>query len=173
MSESVFEQTLDHPIEQVWGVHATPGIVTRLTPGFTRVRLLQEAGNLKSGLTRMRFPGGVVWEGKHDPEFYRPLVAASDGRPAHVDSPAQFSDVCATPGIGSAFGWRHVHSFQDVHPGGRTILRDRITTNAPSLVADQLLKGVFGYRQAQLAGDLKHLQQARGWAGESTGEMTI
>lgn len=173
MSETVFEQPLDHPIEQVWGVHATPGIVTRLTPGFTRVRLLQEAGNLKSGLTRMRFPGGVVWEGKHDPGFYRPLVAASGGQPAHVDSPAQFSDVCATPGIGSAFGWRHVHSFQDVHAGGGTILRDRITTNAPGFLADQLLKGVFGYRHAQLAGDLKHLQQARGWTGESTREMTI
>ena len=94
MSETVFEQTLDHPIAQVWGAHATPGIVTRLTPGFTRVRLLQEAGNLKSGLTRMRFPGGVVWEGKHDPGFYRPLVAASGGQPAHVDSPAQFRACC-------------------------------------------------------------------------------
>src|SRR5699024_12557513 len=98
MSETVFEQTLDHPIEQVWGVHATPGIVTRLTPGFTRVRLLQEAGNLKGGLTRMRCPGGVMWEGKQDPGVYRTLVAASAGQPALVNSSATYSAFAAPPG---------------------------------------------------------------------------
>ena len=169
MSAVVFRQVLPFPISDVWGMHATPGIVTRLTPGFTGIRILQEAGNLKSGLTRMRFPGGAVWEGQHDPAVYRPLVPATS-----AESPARFSDVCDTPVFGWASGWRHTHSFfPDATRPHHTILHDEIRTNAPAALAERALQGIFGFRQDQLAGDLRRLTQVKQWSGPTTEKMLV
>ena len=123
MSTTTFSQTLAHPLSDLWNYHATPGVVTRLTPGFTRISILQEADNLKSGKTRMKFPGGIVWEGQHDPDYFVPLGE---------EGTAQFSDYCTTRGLGKAMGWRHVHSFQEGAKPNQSVLRDEITTNAAS-----------------------------------------
>lgn len=169
MSTIVFAHTLHHSLNQLWNYHATNGAVTRLTPGFTRINILSEAQSLENGLTRMRFPGGIMWEGQHDPAYYTPLTD-SDGQGS-----ARFSDFCATRGLGKASGWRHVHNFEadQQHPDSRSVLRDEISTNAPQIVSEKLLHKVFGFRQEQLAQDLKHLDNARSWADGSTAKMTV
>lgn len=164
MSTTAFSQTLTHPLSDLWNYHASPGAVTRLTPGFSRISILQEADNLKSGKTRMKFPGGIVWEGQHDPEYFVPLGTAGS---------AQFSDYCTTRGLGKAMGWRHIHKFEEGAEPNQSVLRDEITTNAPHIFSAKALSGVWGFRQEQLKQDLNHLAHARLWAGSTTQSMTV
>ncbi|MDN6386531.1 MAG: TIGR01777 family protein, partial [Corynebacterium sp.] len=52
-------QHLRFPRQDVWDWHTRPGAVTRLTPGFSRIRVAAEADSLCDGTTLLSLPGRV------------------------------------------------------------------------------------------------------------------
>lgn len=125
----------DSPVEEVFAWHARPGALSRLTPPWLPLRVVQEAGSLRDGTAVLVLPGGLAWRASHLPEGYEP------GR--------RFTDVLSTPVLGDLLGWRHTHVFEAELSGG-TRIEDHVRTRVPG----RFLAATFGYRTRQLAGDL-------------------
>jgi len=125
-----YSTSVDHPIETVFAWHERPGAFVRLAPPWQPARMVEEARSLSDGRAVIRLPGGLRWVAQH-----------SDYDPPHrfVD------DLVSLP-----LPWHHVHSF--VRQGEqRTLVTDVVTTPVP----ERLLRGMFGYRHAQLRDDLR------------------
>src|SRR5690348_1348891 len=123
----------EHPIDEVFRWHGRPGALTRLLPPWQPVKVGKESGSLRDGEAVLDLPGGLAWRARHDPAGYE------EGR--------RFTDVLATPVLGSLLGWRHTHSFFG-EPAGRTRLTDTVDTRVPR----RLLEEMFAYRERQLRG---------------------
>lgn len=144
-----YHQTLRFPRATVWDWHTRPGAVTRLTPGFSRMRVAAEADSLSDGTTLLALPGGVpgfrTWEAQH---------VASDYVDGH-----RFVDECVSTPMKQVLRWRHEHEFSD--GDSTTVLTDTLHTTVPAALLDR----VFTYRHRQLADDLAHR--------ERTGDATV
>lgn len=134
-----FRLRVPEPIDQVFAWHRRPGALARLLAPWQPVRIGQEAGDLRSGTTLLRFPAGRTWVAQHLPEEYvegRRFVDRLDSRPFVVP-----------------IAWRHEHDFSELdssgHSGGTEVV-DRVTTSLP----EALLRPMFAYRRRQLADDL-------------------
>jgi uncharacterized protein len=120
--------------QQVFDWHCRPGAIARLMPPWQPVRVGQEASSVRDGQAVLLLPGGLRWVADHDPDSYLP--------------PRQFADVLRPP-LGNVLSWRHTHVFNP-GPAGGTEVVDLVATSVPAA----LLRGMFGYRHRQLAGDL-------------------
>jgi uncharacterized protein len=120
--------------QQVFDWHCRPGAIARLMPPWQPVRLGREASSVRDGRAELVLPGGLRWVARHDPASY--------------DPPRQFADVLQPP-LGNLLRWRHTHRFNP-GPGGGTEIVDIVATPVPAAA----LRGMFGYRHRQLAGDL-------------------
>lgn len=155
MSTLTFPQHLNAPLDEVWAVHSRPGIVARLMPGFSRFRTLEQADNLRDGVTVFALPAGLRWTSAHQPGAF-----------VDQDQRRSFTDVCITPGLRQATAWRHEHTFTATD-AGRTQLQDTVTTNLPAPVARRMLGRVFDYRHRRLEQDLQRIAELRDWAEQN------
>lgn len=151
MSTIAFSHRIPLGLADTWALHGRPGIVHRLTPGFTRMRLIEQADSLRDGLTKFALPGGITWLAQHQAQAYE--GTAPDWR--------RFQDVCTTAALGALTGWEHTHEFRAEGAAGSTVITDRLHTNLPEFVAKRAFGGVFAYRQNQLQADVQHLKFAR------------
>ena len=127
------------PFDQklVWDWHTRPGAVKRLTPPFVPMSVEKEATSLADGTTTFLLPGKLQWVAQHQPSGYIPK--------------RRFTDVCVSPVIKGAGGWRHTHTFADA-PEGATLITDYVDSRIP--ISHKKLRSVFAYRQHQLYHDL-------------------
>lgn len=135
-----YSSVLEFPQAEVFDWHSRPGAITRLSPPWQPMRVVNEANSLANGRAVLGLPGGLRWIGEHDPAGY--------------DPPRQFVDTLGTAGFASLPAhaiarWRHTHEFQDVGAGA-TLMTDRVDTPVP----ESLLRSTFAYRHRQLADDL-------------------
>ncbi|GIL30926.1 TIGR01777 family oxidoreductase [Actinocatenispora comari] len=136
-----FTQTLDAPLDEVFGWHERPGALHRLSPPWQPVTVRQEASSLRDGCAVLALPGGIRWVARHLPAGYQP--------------PHQFVDRLDSAPLRAVLRWRHTHLFEAEGTGTRLI--DRVDTSAPLA----LLRPMFDYRHAQLAADLAAHRWAR------------
>lgn len=148
-----FDTQLPHPAADVWDWHTRPGAVVRLTPGFARMRVTSEAGNLRDGTTTFSLPGRLSWVARHDPEGF------AQGR--------SFVDDCVSRPC-RLTGWHHEHLITDGGDGTSTVT-DRITSRIPTA----LLSRIAAYRRRQLTDDLAHLAEFRALGDLDTPPLTI
>lgn len=158
MSTVTFTQVLDSPIDHVWEVHQRPGIVTRLMPGFSRFRTVQQASDLRDGTTLFSLPAGLQWNSTHDSSAFRGAEPEEGNHPVA----RYFTDVCVSPVLGRLTGWRHEHRFTPL-PDGRTLLTDKVTVNLPRPLAKRALRRVFAFRHNRLQEDLARMEE---WSSE-------
>ena len=138
----MYSSVLPATPEQVFDWHCRPGAIVRLVPPWQPVRVEREASSVRDGQAVLVLPGGLRWVADHDPDSYLP--------------PRQFADVLRPP-FGNVLSWRHTHVFNP-GPGGGTEVVDLVATSVPAAI----LRGMFGYRHRQLAGDLAaHARAAR------------
>jgi len=161
MSTITFSHRIPLGLNETWELHRRPGIVRRLTPGFTRMRLIEQADSLRDGRTKFALPGGITWLAQHQAGAYEGAAA----------SWRRFQDVCTTAGLGTLTGWEHTHEFraEGTASNSATVITDKLHTNLPKFAASRAFKGVFAYRQHQLQADAQHLnftQQLRERAGD-------
>lgn len=143
--------TVTAPLDEVWSWHSRPGALHRLAPPWQPIRVLREARSLRDGAAVLALPAGLRWIATHQPEDYRP--------------PHRFVDQLTSWPLAPLLTWRHEHHFTAVGPD-RTKVTDRVDTRVP----DSFLRGMFAYRQRQLADDLA----AHSWAtGFGAGPLTI
>lgn len=128
---SVFDGSLD----DVFAWHARPGAIHRLMPPWQPVKVARETESLRDGTAVLAMPGGLKWVAEHRPDGY--------------EANRRFTDVLATPVLGSLVRWRHSHEFA-AEGDGRTSVTDRVETRVP----ERFVREMFGYRTRQLAGDL-------------------
>ena len=142
------ETILDFPRSEVWRWFSAPGAVTRLTPPFMGMRVVQEASTLREGTTvlkptlpspapKLPLPG---WVAEHDPDGY------VEGE--------RFVDRAASLPY-SLTGWVHEHEFED-RDGGTAVI-DRVHSRIP----DAVLRPIFAFRNSRLAADLQALERSR------------
>ena len=127
------------PFDQkiVWDWHTRPGAVKRLTPPFVPMSVEEEATSLADGTTTFLLPGKLQWVAQHQSSGYIPE--------------RRFTDVCVSPVVKRAGGWRHTHTFADT-PEGTTLITDYVDSRIP--ISHKKLRSVFAYRQHQLYHDL-------------------
>jgi uncharacterized protein (TIGR01777 family) len=141
-----YHQHLRFPRQDVWDWHTRPGAVTRLTPGFSRLRVAAEASSLKDGTTVLSLPG-------RDPG------ATAPGRPDHrpddfVDG-RLFVDECVNspaPPDHRTGGTPTPSTTTTPPTPAAPLLTDAVQGTAPAALLDR----VFRYRHRQLAADLAH-----------------
>lgn len=142
----VYSSVVSTPRDEVFGWHARPGAILRLSPPWQPIRVVREASSLKDGRAELALPGGLRWVAQHRADFY--------------DPPRRFVDEIASDGLASlparwAVRWRHTHDFEQVGQE-RTRVIDRVETPVPA----SALRSMFAYRHRQLADDLRAHQQA-------------
>lgn len=125
----------DRPAAEVFAWHGRPGALTRLLPPWQPVGVERESESLESGTAVLAIPGPLDWVARHRPDGF--------------EAGRRFTDELATPVLGPAMRWRHVHDFTD-EPGGRSRGTDRVDTRVPP----RFLTPMFAYRTRQLSGDL-------------------
>lgn len=131
--------------------HARDGAFERLTPPWTKVRVVSARGHIAPGDGKVLQlgigPGTITWEIEHE--------ALPEG--------LGFADVQRR---GPFASWRHEHLFQDNEPArpGTTTLQDRITWSLPMGSAGTAVAGrrvsheldrVFLFRHQRLRHDLR------------------
>lgn len=122
-------------VDDVFGWHARPGAMSRLTPPWQPVRVVAEASSLRDGRAVLALPGPLRWVAQHEADGYRP--------------PRQFVDRLSSGLLGLALRWRHTHEFTPVSDSA-TQITDTVETGLPSA----MLRSMFEYRHRQLADDL-------------------
>lgn len=142
----VLSSVIPSPLQEVFGWHARPGALSRLTPPWQPVRVLVEPASLRDGQAVLRLPGGLRWVAAHQPDGY--------------DPPHRFVDQRVTP-FPEILPWRHTHEFSP-SDADATLVTDRVDTAVPGA----LLRPIFQYRHLQLSEDLAALAQARRWGSE-------
>ena len=148
MGTVTYRHSVNFPLPEVWDWHTRPGAVVRLTPTHSRMKLVEQADNLRDGTTVFALPGKLTWRADHQPQDYVPNE--------------QFGDLCTTTGLKQLTGWHHLHHF--AAEGNATTVTDTLTTRAPGGLAAHLLAGMFNYRHNQLHADLTHLRHAAQWS---------
>ncbi len=139
---------VEAPIDEVFAWHARPGAITRLMPPWQPVRVVAEAASLRDGRAVLGMPAGLRWVAAHDPDGY--------------DPPHRFVDrIAGAPPLSWALSWRHTHEF-----GAESTATTRVTDTVDTSIPAPLLRSMFAYRHAQLAGDLASHARARGWRAE-------
>lgn len=129
-----FGLALPDPVDVVFDWHRRPGALARLLPPWQPVRIVREAGDLRNGTTVLGMPGGRTWVAQHLADEY-------------VDG-ARFADRLTSHPFVVPVHWHHRHEFEASASG--STLTDRVTTAVPAA----LLRGMFAFRQRQLADDL-------------------
>ena len=133
-----YSSVVEAGLAEVFSWHARPGAIVRLTPPWSAVRVLSEAGSLRDGRAVLGLPGGLRWVAAHQPDAY--------------DPPKVFADALESP----LLPWRHSHGFSAA--GERaTLVTDVVDTPLPA----RALRSMFVYRHRQLAADLAALARAR------------
>jgi uncharacterized protein (TIGR01777 family) len=136
----VYSSVVDAPLDDVFAWHTRPGAFNRLSPPWSPMRVVTEAGSLKDGRATLALPGGLRWVAEHQPDSY--------------DPPRRFVDAIGHDGLASlparlVVRWRHTHEFSDAGDN-RTRVTDRVDTPVPA----SALRPMFVYRHRQLADDL-------------------
>jgi hypothetical protein len=138
-------------LSDVFAWHGRPGAMTRLTPPWLPVRVLQEASSLRDGRAVLGWPGGLRWVAVHQPASY--------------DPPNMFADELGSCPLATVLSWRHRHHFAPVGEAGEageateraTLVTDVVDTTLP----DRSVRPIFVYRHRQLADDLAAQARAR------------
>jgi hypothetical protein len=139
-----YSTVVNEELSEVFAWHVRPGAITRLTPPWQPVRVLQEARSLRDGQAVLGLPGGLRWVAGHQPDSY--------------DPPNMFADVLESSPLAAVLSWRHRHQFASA--GERaTLVTDVVDTTLP----DRMLRSMFVYRHRQLADDLAAQARARVW----------
>jgi len=129
-----YSSVVDAPQAETFRWHERPGAMARLLPPWQPVRVVSEAGDLKSGKAVLRLPGGLLWVASH----------------RDYDPPRRFVDELTS----LPFPWRHTHHFE---AAGETATMVTDVVEAP--VPAKVLRRVFAYRHRQLADDLRAQRQ--------------
>jgi uncharacterized protein len=141
-------------LTDVFAWHGRPGAMTRLTPPWLPVRVLQEASSLRDGRAVLGWPGGLRWVAVHQPASY--------------DPPNTFADELGSCPLATVLSWRHRHHFAPADEAGEagaageateraTLVTDVVDTTLP----DRSVRPIFVYRHRQLADDLAAQARAR------------
>ncbi|MFO7588987.1 MAG: TIGR01777 family oxidoreductase [Gemmatimonadota bacterium] len=138
---------LPDPAERVYGWHARPGALERLSPPWEPIGIVRRSDGIGDGaraVLRLGLgPFGVTWVAEH-----RDDVPGRQFRDVQVEGPFD--------------RWEHVHRFDPVEGGG-SVLEDRVEYALPlEPVSDWLaarcvrdrLERTFAYRHRVLARDL-------------------
>jgi uncharacterized protein (TIGR01777 family) len=146
--EFTYSTVVNAELSDVFGWHARPGAMTRLTPPWQPVRVLQEASSLRDGQAVLGLPGGLRWVAVHSPDSY--------------DPPNMFADELESCPLAAVLSWRHRHQFAPAGETGEageraTLVTDTVDTTLP----DRMLRPMFAYRHRQLADDLAAAARAR------------
>jgi uncharacterized protein (TIGR01777 family) len=140
--EFTYSSVVGAELSEVFAWHGRPGAITRLTPPWQPVRVIQEAESLRDGTAVLGLPGGVRWVATHQPDGY--------------DPPHAFVDTLASLPLSAVLPWRHTHRFAPAEEGA-TLVTDMVDTVMPA----RLLRPMFVYRHRQLADDLAAMARAR------------
>src|ERR1035438_5972519 len=92
-----YSTVVNEELSEVFAWHVRPGAITRLTPPWQPVRVLQEARSLRDGQAVLGLPGGLRWVAGHQPDSY--------------DPPNMFADVLESSPLAAVLSWRHRHQF--------------------------------------------------------------
>src|SRR5580658_8852023 len=135
-------------LTDVFAWHGRPGAMTRLTPPWLPVRVLQETNSLRDGRAVLGWPGGLRWVAVHQPAGY--------------DPPNMFADELESCPLTAVLSWRHRHHFAPNGEAGEateraTLVTDAVDTTLPA----RMLRSMFAYRHRQLADDLAAQARAR------------
>jgi len=147
MAEFVKRSRIARPAEDVFGWHARPGALERLTPPWTTLEVVERRGGIRDG-DRVTFnlplgPTHVRWVAEH-----RDYVEGRQFRDVQIEGPFT--------------RWEHTHRFEPDGPSA-SYLEDRITYELPlggigaSLgepFVRPMLEQMFAYRHATTAQDL-------------------
>lgn len=144
------------PREQVWSWLATPGVLTRLTPGFIRMRVLREADSLRDGYAILApAPPSPLPSPKLAPRW----VAAHD--PAGFVVGESFVDAVTSAPYRQLTGWRHEHQMSDARRHASGAAGTQLIDVVHARVPDRTLGAVFRYRTQQLTDDLAAARRMR------------
>jgi uncharacterized protein (TIGR01777 family) len=149
--EFTYSTVVNAGLSDVFAWHSRPGAMTRLTPPWLPVRILQEASgpsSLRDGRAVLGLPGGLRWVAVHSPASY--------------DPPNMFADELASCPLAAVLSWRHRHQFAPAGEAGQdaaraTLVTDTVDTTLPG----RMLRPMFAYRHRQLADDLAAQARAR------------
>jgi uncharacterized protein (TIGR01777 family) len=139
--EFTYATVVNAELSEVFAWHSRPGAMTRLTPPWLPVRVLQEASSLRDGRAVLGWPGGVRWVAVHQPAGY--------------DPPNMFTDELASCPLATVLSWRHQHDFAPAGEAGEersggTLVTDVVNTTLPG----RSVRPMLVYRHRQLAEDL-------------------
>jgi uncharacterized protein (TIGR01777 family) len=141
-------------LSEVFAWHSRPGAMTRLTPPWLPVRVLQEASSLRDGQAVLGLPGGLRWVAVHQPASYEP--------------PNMFADELESCPLAAVLSWRHRHHFAPTGEAGEATERATLVTDAvDTTLPDRMLRPMFAYRHRQLADDLAAQARARALCPDS------
>ena len=143
-----YSSVIDASIDDVFAWHTRPGAISRLTPPWQPVKVIQESSSLRDGRAILGLPGGLRWVAAHQPDGY--------------DPPNSFADCLESLPL----HWRHTHNFApagDTAGDQATRLTDVVDTQVPARV----LRPMFTYRHQQLAADLAAMARARALCPDS------
>jgi len=149
--EFTYSTVVNAGLSEVFAWHSRPGAMTRLTPPWLPVRILQEASgpsSLRDGQAVLGLPGGLRWVAVHQPASY--------------DPPNMFADELESCPLAAVLSWRHRHQFAPAGEPGQdaeraTLVTDTVDTTLPG----RMLRPMFAYRHQQLADDLAAQARAR------------
>jgi uncharacterized protein (TIGR01777 family) len=149
--EFTYSTAVNAGLSEVFGWHSRPGAMTRLTPPWLPVRILQEVSgpsSLRDGQAVLGLPAGLRWVAVHQPASY--------------DPPNMFADELESCPLAAVLSWRHRHQFAPAGEAGEageqaTLVTDTVDTTLP----DRMLRPMFAYRHRQLADDLAAQARAR------------
>jgi len=152
--EFTYSTVVNAGLNEVFGWHARPGAMTRLTPPWLPVRVLQEASSLRDGQAVLGWPGGLRWVAVHQPDSY--------------DPPNMFADELESCPLAAVLSWRHQHQFAPAGEAGESGERATLVTDAvDTALPDRMLRPMFAYRHRQLADDLAAQTRARATCPDS------
>jgi len=141
-------------LSEVFAWHSRSGAMTRLTPPWLPVRVLQEASSLRDGQAVLGLPGGLRWVAVHQPASY--------------DPPNMFADELESCPVAAVLSWRHRHHFAPTGEAGEAAERATLVTDAvDTTLPDRMLRPMFAYRHRQLADDLAAQARARALCPDS------
>lgn len=150
MPTLVHESILPTTPRKLFGLHARPEALRRLSPSFPPVRSVEQDGPFVAG-TSVRIRIGVG-----------PLTASWKALLEQVDPGRRFVDVQVS---GPFRSWRHVHEFRPVSGGG-CVMRDEVRweSRGPLSWLDRMLirpflAHYFRKRHAALAAWVNEIEQ--------------
>jgi len=136
----VKESRIAAPPQAVFAFHESPGALTRLTPPWEKVEVVEGGDSIQVGsrvvLLSHLGPIPLRWVAEH----------------VEYDLPRLFAD---TQRSGPFARWEHRHHFLDDGQGG-TLLRDEVEYDPPLGALGRTLGGAFIRRKLQRMFDYRH-----------------